>query len=71
MTLVSLGESCAAVSLGGEAPSVREVGTKAHIPLESRFALAPNTNEIYTKKMKCTWPTQTICVWDPTQPIFH
>ena len=21
--------------------------------------------------MKCTWPMQTICVGDPTQPIFH
>ena len=31
----------------------------------------PNANEIYTKKMKCTWPTQEICVWDPTPPIFH
>ena len=31
----------------------------------------PNANEIYTQKKKCTWPTQEICVWDPTQPIFH
>ena len=31
----------------------------------------PNANEIDTKKKKCTWPTQEICVWDPTQPIFH
>ena len=21
--------------------------------------------------MKCTWPTQEMCVWDTTQPIFH
>ena len=21
--------------------------------------------------MKCTWPTQKLCVLDPTQPIFH
>ena len=21
--------------------------------------------------MKCTWPTQTFCVGDPKQPIFH
>ena len=32
---------------------------------------APNANEIYTKNMKCTWPTQKFCVWYPTQPIFH
>ena len=31
----------------------------------------PNANEIYTKNMKCTWPTQKICVWYPTEPIFH
>ena len=28
-------------------------------------------NEINTKKMKCTWPTQRFCIGDPTQPIFH
>ena len=33
--------------------------------------LPPNANEINTKKMKCTLPTRTFCVWDPTQPIFH
>ena len=30
-----------------------------------------NANEIYTKKLKCTWPTQEICVWDLTPSIFH
>ena len=33
--------------------------------------LVPNANEINTKNMKCTWPTQDFCVGDPTQPIFH
>ena len=23
----------------------------------------PNANEINTKNMKCTWPTQEICIW--------
>ena len=31
----------------------------------------PNANEINTKNMKCTWPMQKFCVWDPMQPIFH
>ena len=31
----------------------------------------PNANEIDTKNMKCTWPAPEICVWYPTQPIFH
>ena len=21
--------------------------------------------------MKCTWPTQKLCIGDPTQPLFH
>ena len=46
--------------------------TKAHIPLEMGFLRwLPNAIEIYTEKMKCTWPTHDIYVWDPTQPIFH
>ena len=32
---------------------------------------APNANEIHTKNMKCTWPTQKFCIWYPTPPIFH
>ena len=30
-----------------------------------------NVNEISTNNMKCTWPTQKFCIWDPRQPIFH
>ena len=32
--------------------------SKAHIPLKTVFALATKRNEIYTKNMKCTWPTR-------------
>ena len=35
---------------------------KAHIPLEMGFHWIPNANEIYTKNMKCTWPTPVFCV---------
>ena len=45
--------------------------TKAHIPLETGFALGTNANKINTKNMKCTWPTHDFCVGDPKQPIFH
>ena len=31
----------------------------------------PNANEIDTQNMKCTCPTQEICILNPTQPIFH
>ena len=31
-----------------------------HWKLGSRWV--PNTNEIYTKNMKCTWPTPVFCV---------
>ena len=33
-----------------------------YIPLEMGFAFATQREEIYTKKMKCTWPMQEICV---------
>ena len=36
--------------------------SKAHIPPEMGFALGTNANEIYTKKMKYTWPTPAFCV---------
>ena len=36
--------------------------SKAHIPLEIGFALGTNANEIYTKKMKYTWPMPAFCV---------
>ena len=44
--------------------------SKAHVPLETGFAL-PNTNEINKKSTKCTWPTQAPTQGNPTQPIFH
>ena len=36
--------------------------SKAHIPLEMGFPLGTKRNEIYTKNMKCTWPTPAFCV---------
>ena len=39
--------------------------TATYIPLEMGFALVANANEIYTKKMKCTWPMQEIELASP------
>ena len=36
-----------------------------------RLRRLPNANEINTKNMKCTCPTQRPNTRDPTQPIFH
>ena len=44
---------------------------KAHIPLKLRLCRLPNANEINTKNMKCTCPTQRPNARDPTHPIFH
>ena len=39
---------------------------------ENAFALRTQRKWNQNKKTwKCTWPTREICVWDPTQPIFH
>ena len=54
----------------GISPWLLEQESKAHISLETGFAL-PNMNEINTKNMKCTWPTQAPTQGDPTRPIFH
>ena len=35
------------------------------------FCWLPNANEMNTKNMKYTWPTQQFCVGDPTRPILH
>ena len=40
----------------------RQAPNATYIPLEMGFAFATQREEIYTKKMKCTWPTQETCV---------
>ena len=41
--------------------SVGQVKPIFHWKWGSRWI--PNSNEIYTKKKKCTWPTLVFCVW--------
>ena len=40
----------------------RQAPNATYIPLEIWFAFATQHEEIYTKKKKCTWPTQETCV---------
>ena len=44
------------------AKTQRQGPNATYIPLEIGFAFATQREEIYTKKMKCTWPTQEIGV---------
>ena len=44
------------------AKTQRQGPNATYIPLEMRFAFATQREEIYTKKMKCTWSTQEMCV---------
>ena len=40
----------------------RQAPNATYIPPKNGFALGTQREEIYTKKMKCTWPTQEIVV---------
>ena len=44
------------------AKTQRQGPNTTYIPLEMGFAFATQRKEIYTQKMKCTWPTQEIGV---------
>ena len=44
------------------AKTQRQTPNATYIPLGIGFAFATQREEIYTKKKKCTWPTQEIGV---------
>ena len=44
------------------AKTQRQAPNATYIPLGIWFAFATQREEIYTQKMKCTWPTQEIGV---------
>ena len=43
------------------AKTQRQAPNATYIPLGIGFAFATQREEIYTKKKKCTWPTQEMC----------
>ena len=76
-----IGKGHVAVSILGVMPIVKVctnvpynracMDTNAQLSPYSTENWLPNANEIDTKNMKCTCPTQEFYVWNAMQPIFH